>query len=357
MYTPGVTQFLERLDEEARSLLLAVARPVSYVKSAQLVRHGEPARGAYVIKKGGAEASVTLPGGEKLVVATFGAGAVFGEMALVERGTCTANVAATQNVDGWFIERDDFRSLVAQRVPTALRVQHALTLVLSDKLRTLNAKILEVPAPEDHEIPGKAAGDALAGVKRTRKAPFDVRPFLPLLSVFEGFDTAEIEEITAVSAYLELARGQRVFSFGQESDACFVVLRGAVEVRGRHGARERRIAVLGPGQLLGYMSALERGKHGSDAVVREDALLLEIPRKEFESLYFGASPAATKLHRAIQRSLLSSLGQTNRHLTRLISLAKLRASADDTNELERAYFGQICADQFNESAIAQLLSR
>ncbi len=127
--------FLERLDSEARDLLLAVARPVSHAKGERLVRHGDPSRGAYVLREGAAEATVTLPGGEKLSVAKFGAGAVFGEMALIERGTCTATVTATESLAGWFIERDDFRALVAQRVPGALRVQHTLTLVLSDKLR------------------------------------------------------------------------------------------------------------------------------------------------------------------------------------------------------------------------------
>ena len=141
--------FLERLDREARDLLLAVARPVSYDKGARLVRHGDPSRGAYVLREGAAEAIVTLPGGEKLTVAKLEAGGVFGEMALIERGTCTATVSATEKLEGWFIERDDFRSLVAQRVPAALSVQHALTLTLSDKLRTLNAKVLEVAATED----------------------------------------------------------------------------------------------------------------------------------------------------------------------------------------------------------------
>ena len=141
--------FLERLDDEARNLLLAVARPVSYEKGARLVRHGDPSRGAYVVREGAAEATVTLPGGETLTVARLEAGGVFGEMALVERGTCTATVRATGRLEGWFIERDDFRSLVAQRVPAALRIQHALTLVLSEKLRALNAKVLDVPAPED----------------------------------------------------------------------------------------------------------------------------------------------------------------------------------------------------------------
>ena len=69
-------------------------------------------------------------------------------MALIERGTCTATVTATESLSGWFIERDDFRALVAQRVPGAVRVQHTLTLVLSDKLR-------DCLAPEARETVGQ----------------------------------------------------------------------------------------------------------------------------------------------------------------------------------------------------------
>jgi CRP-like cAMP-binding protein len=337
--------FLDRLDKEAHDLLMAVARPISHARGDRLVRHGDPSRGAYVVGKGAVEATVTLPGGEKLTVAKLEAGGVFGEMALIERGTCTATVSATEKVEGWFIERDDFRSLVAQRVPAALSVQHALTLTLSDKLRALNAKVLEVAAAEDKprkSVPGTEP-DPLAKAKRLKSASFDIKPFLPHLPVFEGFVATEIEEILAVSSLLELPRGHAVFVAGQASEACFIVVRGAVEIRAQHAKRERRMAVLGPGQLLGYMSALERGFHGSDAVVREQALLMEIPRAAFEALYFGNSPASTKLHRVIQKSLLSSLGQTNRHLTRLISQARLRGAQKEGNELEKAYSGQIIA--------------
>jgi CRP-like cAMP-binding protein len=333
--------FLERLDGEARDLLLAVARAVSHPKGERLVRHGDPSRGAYVLRQGAADATVRLPGGETLTVARFGAGGVFGEMALIERGTCTATVTATEDLGGWFIERDDFRSLVAQRAPGALRVQHALTLVLSDKLRALNAKVLEVPAAEDKPARRSNGADPLAGVKRQNQASFDFRPFLPSLPMFDGFDPGEIAEITAAASVLELRRGQKIFAAGQPSTGCFIVVRGAVKIRAQHAQRERRMAVLGPGQLLGYMSALEKSPHGSDAVVREDALLLEIPAKDFEAIYFGSSPASTKLHRAIQKSLLLSLGQTNRHLTRLISQAKLRGAEKEGKELEKAYGGQI----------------
>ena len=335
--------FLERLDGEARDLLLAVARPVSHAKGERLVRHGEPSRGAYVLRAGAAEATVTLPGGEKLTVARFDGGSLFGEMALVERGTCTATVHATEKLEGWFIERDDFRSLVAQRVPAALRVQHAVTLALCDKVRQLNANVLAVPAPEDKPRRSRAQRepDPLAKVKRLKKASFDFKPFLPHLPFFENFDPAETADILGASPLLELPRGHAVFLAGQPSGACFIVVRGAVEIHAQHARRERRIAVLGPGQLFGYMSALEKANHGSDAVVREDTLLLEIPGATFDKLYSGTSPTSTKLHRVIQRSLLSSLAHTNRHLARLISQARLRGAEKEGNELQKAYSGQI----------------
>ena len=335
--------FLDRLDSESKDLLLAVARPIAHARGERLVRYGEPSRGGYFVSEGAAEASVVLPGGEKLVVGKLEAGSVFGETALIERGICTATVTATTDIRGWTIEREDFRSLVAQRVPAALRVQHALALSLSEKLRALNAKVLEVAAPGDKPRRSGSGSqfDPLAKVKRARSASFDFKPFLPHLPVFEGFDSAEIAEIVGLAHVLELPRGQKIFITGQPSRACFIVVRGAVKIRAQHEKRERRIAVLGPGQLLGYMSALEKGVHGSDAVVREDALLLEIPGKEFEKLYFGSSPTSTKLHRVIQKSLLASLGQTNRHLTRLISQARLRGADKEGNELEKAYGGQI----------------
>jgi CRP-like cAMP-binding protein len=342
VYTPPRVTFLERLDDEARAVLLGVARPMRYSKGERLLRYGDPSRGAYILSKGAAEASVLLPGGEKLAVAMLEAGALFGETALVERGTCTATVTAADKLEGWFIERDEFRSLVAQRSAATMRIQHALTQEISRKLRALNARVMEVPAPGDKPKSGALPdSDPLATVKRLEEAPFDLWPFLPQLAFFEDFDPGEIAAIVSMCSLLELPSGHAVFWLGHLSRACFIVVRGAVEIRARHAGRERRMAVLGPGQFLGYMSALDRTTHGSDAIVREHALLLEIPRQAFEKFYFGPSHTTTKLHRVIQKNLLYSLGETNRHLTRLLSLARLRGAAKEGDELERAYGGQI----------------
>ena len=274
--------FLERLDGEARDLLLAVARPISHAKGERLVRHGDPSRGAYVLREGAAEATVTLPGGEKLTVARFDAGSVFGEMALIERGTCTATVIATEKLDGWFIERDDFRSLVAQRVPAALRVQHALTLILSEQAPPAQRQGPRRPRlRRQARDEDRTGADPLAGAKRLKKASFDFKPFLPHLADLRRLRRRRDRRDPRPSPRSSSCRAATPSSSPASppppaSSSSAAPSRSAPS----HDQRERRMAVLGPGQLVGYMSALEKGVHGSDAVVREQrAAAGDLPRR------------------------------------------------------------------------------
>jgi CRP-like cAMP-binding protein len=325
-----------------------VAREVSFLKGAQLVRQGEASRGAFLIRSGNAEAHVALPGGGTLSVAKFGPDDMFGEMALIERGFVTATVVASSNVDGWFIGRDDFRALVASREKAALDIQRRITQVLADRLRALNDKVKEHPAAEDHPATAPAPqGDPLAKVPRSRTASFDWRAFLPILPFFEGFDEHEIDEFASGGKVLELTRGDWVFTSGVPATACYLVLRGALEVFTRHNGKDRRVAIAGPGELVGFMAVINAANRANNARVRESCALLEIPSKAFMAVYDGESGATVSLHHAIHRALMRSLARTNTQLTRLISHARLTASA--AGELESALYGQISVSPANSA--------
>jgi CRP-like cAMP-binding protein len=332
----------DALQHSALAPLLAVARAVSFTKGARLARQGETARGAFLIRSGEAEARVSLPGGGTLSVASFSAGAMFGEMALIERGVCSATVVAKTNVEGWFVGRDDFRAMVASRDAGALRVQRTITRTLAERLRALNAKVRGHPAQEDRPVrEPPPAGDPLAKAKRSNRASFDWKAFVPLLPFFEGFDADEAEELLASAKVLELARGAWLFAQGQPAPACYLVLRGAAEVFTQATGLERRVAIAGPGELVGYMATLDGAPHGANARVRESAALLEFPREALLGIYNGASAASVSLQHAIQRSLLKALARTNTLFTRLISHDRLAKAGDKANELEAALHGQI----------------
>jgi CRP-like cAMP-binding protein len=314
--------------------LLSIARPVRFAPGARLVRQGEASKGAFFLKKGTVEAQIVLPGGGMLTVAEFRDGDMFGEMALVERGVCTASVFSRTGVEGWFIGRDDFRAMVASRDPAALDVQREITRVLAAKLRALNARVREHPAAEDR--PAREVK-----VLPEKKPAFEWRPFLSMLPFFQGFDELEIEELVAQARAFELERGACVFAAGKSADACFLVVRGALEVVSSNGKVERRIAVAGPGELVGYLAVLEGAPHNASARVRESACLLAFPAADFLRLYGGGSGAAVSLLHAIHSSLLRSLARTNNQLTRLISAARLRGAHEEGKALEAARGSQI----------------
>jgi len=119
------------------------------------------------------------------------------------------------------------------------------------------------------------------------------------------------------------------------------VIRGAIEVYSRSEKLERRVAIAGPGELVGYLAVLERANHAASARVREGACLMEIPAARFLELYNGNSAASVALQHAIHRSLLRALGRTNTQLARLISHAQLSATHSDAVELERLFHAQI----------------
>ena len=338
---------LEALTPEARTELLDIALPVSFMRGAVLLKQGAPTRGAFFIQSGSVDVTVRLPGGDTLNLARVPAGGVLGEMALLEHGLCSATVTASTPVDGLFIGREDFRVLVARRSPTSLVVQQAITRNLCAKLSILNAQVLANSAAEDVPYTTPAADDIhetmlpdpLAARPRLRHAAFDYRRFLSVLPLFREWEADEIDEIADLAPVLQLERGQPIFFEGAEAKAMFITVRGAVEVMapataGTATPMLRRLAILGPGQLLGHRSLIDGTRHAARARAREATVVLELTREHFLRLYNCSTPAALKFQAGVHAALLGSMAHTNATLRRLINMARVRAAG--TAALEAA---------------------
>ena len=333
---------LKALDPPGLQLLLSIARPVSFVPGATLLRQGAAAIGTFLLREGNVDVVLELPGDDRYTVAQLGPGSVIGEMSLLEQGLCSATVVAAGPLDGWFVAREDFRALVAQRSDAAIRVQHGITVALCAKLRALNARLMAMDSPDERpaasESPG---GKRLADYPRQRASTFALRDFLPVLPLFREFGADEIDEMLACAAALEVPRGQAMFAEGDAAAACFAVVRGAIEVSARRGGHVRRLALLGPGHLVGYMSVIDGRPHASSARARESSVLIEIAADEFLALYRGCGVASVRLQQAVHRNLLNALVHTNIQVTRLTSQARIRAAGDVARGIETADFATL----------------
>jgi CRP-like cAMP-binding protein len=331
---------LAGLDAAALASFDAILEPVSFPPGAALVRQGQAADSAFVIESGTAEVVTALPGGGEARIAEVGPGAVIGEMALLEGGVRSASVIARTALSACVIEREGFRLLLAQRNRAACTVQQRITRELCRRLRELDAKVVASEEP-------RAAAPARAVVAPLRRGQcsFDYRAFLPVLPLFQRFLPHEVQALAARAQILEIERGQLLFGQGEESRACYLVVRGALELFGARGDGERRIGILGPGRLCGVLALIEGRAHSMGALAREHATLLEIAQPAFEQLFFGEERLAAKFREAVNRELLQALARTNNSLTRLISQACIRgarAQRRGAEELQRALAGQDC---------------
>lgn len=323
--------------------IMRISERVAFEPGACLVRQGHPADSAFILESGAADVITALPGGGEAKVAQLGPGSVLGEMALLESGVRSATVVASLALAGHFIERDSFRMLLAQRNRAAFAIQNRIIRTLCQRLRELNVKIVSYDHP---------AGAAPAMAEREQShAPlrggssFDYRAFLPVLPVFRRFSAAEIAEFADMTEVMEAGRGQALFRQGEASDACYIVVRGAIEITGARNGRRHRIGILGPGKLCGILALIEGRPHSMSATAREHATLLKIGKAAFEKLFDGDSRVATRFQEAINLELLQALARTNNHLTRLISQARIRdglLKKKDVAELQRALGTQDC---------------
>ena len=185
--------------------ILRIFRPVSIAAAAPLVRQGQSADGAYIIESGSADVITALPGGGEATVASLGPGSVLGEMALLESGTRSATVIATAPVKAYFVERDSFRMLLAQREQAAFMIQNRITQTLCRRVREMNERISASSPSRNVVLPlsGQTAGPESL---RRGRCSFDYRAFLPLLPVFKRFSADDLAEFIGKTELLELGR-------------------------------------------------------------------------------------------------------------------------------------------------------
>ncbi len=325
---------LADLDADDLRYVFRAAQPLSFASGDLLVRQGQSADSALFMARGRAQVINALPGGGETVVGELGPGGVLGEMALLDHGVRSASVVATEPTACLSMARDAFRMLIAQGNQAVLAINRRITLSLCQRLRELNGKILALSPPEQ-------LAPALTNRRDARQpCAFDFRAFLGLLPALRDFSVDEAATLLQASQVFDLPRGALLFSAGEPGTACYLVVRGALEISREQAHTQRRIGILGPGRLCGVLGLIEGRPHSMSASAREQVTLMEIPATAFARYYDGQVPESLKFQHAVNQELLQSLARTNNHLTRLISQARIRHHAQQADALHGELLGQ-----------------
>jgi sulfate permease, SulP family len=125
--------------ERLRVWLEPVAWPAGHV----VFRYGDPGSSLYLVTCG--RASVHLRhDDEGIRLATFAAGAVFGELALLDRGPRSATVTVDEDLTGFGLSEASFNALCREQPDIAIKLLSALGRELSVRIRYANMTILQL---------------------------------------------------------------------------------------------------------------------------------------------------------------------------------------------------------------------
>lgn len=136
---PLLLDFTAPQIERLRGLLEPVAWPAGHV----IFRHGDPGSSLYLVTKGRASVHILHDDGDIRLV-TFAAGAVLGELALLDRGPRSATITVDEDLAGFGLSETAFTVLCREQPDIAIKLLSALGRELSVRIRHANMTILQL---------------------------------------------------------------------------------------------------------------------------------------------------------------------------------------------------------------------
>ena len=125
--------------ERLRGWLEPVAWPAGHV----IFRHGDPGSSLYLVTRGRASVHLLHDDGDIRLV-TFAPGAVFGELAILDRGPRSATITADEDLAGFGLSEASFAMLCQKQPDIAIKLLSALGRELSVRIRYANMTILQL---------------------------------------------------------------------------------------------------------------------------------------------------------------------------------------------------------------------
>ncbi len=140
-YALSKIDILAGLEREDYKVLEGMVSSYRFSKGEQIIHEGDPANAVFVVASGSVSISLTLENGRRKRLAAVGPGFAFGEMAMVEGGTRTADVFADDSTVCYVFSVDQITALRDTHPQIPMTILSNLVRTLSKRLKQANQEI------------------------------------------------------------------------------------------------------------------------------------------------------------------------------------------------------------------------
>jgi len=136
-------------------------------------------------------------------------------------------------------------------------------------------------------------------------------------------------------------KGEKVFSSGEKADAFYYVEKGSVEIFISEENKEKILAVLREGEILGEMTLFEDAPRSADVRAKEDSVLVEVKKEKFYSFMKESPEKAFLFTRKIVNIISSRLRIMNSFLVEIFNFSMDLFKVKTEQELSHVLIGRI----------------
>ncbi len=306
----GFAPFRDWTDGDRADFAAQLVR-VDVPAGTRVVEQEARATGLYLVLEGEVSIEIAEPGLAPWKAADLSAGAVLGEVGLLDGSPSSASVIAKTAVRMLHLPYARFRELRQRGDVLGIRTTLSLGALVAERLRSARARLAELSADTDR----KASATPRAGRSRS------LRLAETLLGA--SLSRQELASLAALGRSTAVGKGQTLFTEGAPAEALYVLLSGRIALG------DDDATVIEPGAHFGEVPVFDDGPNVTSAVALEDCRVFVFPRDRVIDLLSSGQ--------TIVRRLLTPLAETTVRQFRVASSRLREAVALRDGESERAH--------------------
>jgi glycine/D-amino acid oxidase-like deaminating enzyme len=247
----------------------------------------------------------------------------YGGSYCVAAGEAAADMAVSGVVPDWLPEDVFSPQRLLNRTPLFFVETNSLwcyAASLCVQLRAMNRQVLEALKYSSRPFRPRQAALAQSGDGNGRydaTEPAVLPTSLQILKPFRGFSDEECSEMLPMMRARSARKGEILFEESNPADACFVIVKGAVDVSFDPHGGGKLPTRLGPSSIFGQLALIDGGYSNGTCAVHQDTLLLEMKHDACHQLLARHSPLAYKFLAVLTDGVIDALRIAERQLKRL----------------------------------------
>jgi CRP-like cAMP-binding protein len=141
------------------------------------------------------------------------------------------------------------------------------------------------------------------------------RDLILTLPLFDAFKTDELDILARHMNFMEIMRGEHLFTEGEKGDFMCFVVRGLLDVLKKTTVGDYRVITrLGKGNTIGEMSIIDKAPRSATVIARQPSVVIILTKKGFDILTNHYPGISVLLLKKIMRLLSLNMRLTTSRL-------------------------------------------